>query len=60
MAGIDRIIIDRILETAKIEEVVGDFIDLKKKGVRYLGLCPFHQDRHIGSFVVYPKGNCYK
>ena len=60
MAGIDRIIIDRILDTAKIEEVVGDFIDLKKKGVRYLGLCPFHQDRHIGSFVVYPKGNCYK
>lgn len=60
MAGIDRIIIDRILETAKIEEVVGDFIDLKKKGVRYLGLCPFHQDRHIGSFVVYPKGKCYK
>lgn len=60
MAGIDRIIIDRILETAKIEEVVGDFIDLKKKGVRYLGLCPFHQDRHLGSFVVYPKGNCYK
>lgn len=60
MAGIDRIIIDRILETAKIEDVVGDFIDLKKKGVRYLGLCPFHQDRHIGSFVVYPKGKCYK
>ena len=60
MAGIDSIIIDRILETAKIEEVVGDFIDLKKKGVRYLGLCPFHQDRHLGSFVVYPKGKCYK
>ena len=60
MAGIDRIIIDHILETAKIEEVVGDFIDLKKKGVRYLGLCPFHQDRHLGSFVVYPKGKCYK
>ena len=60
MAGIDRIIIDRILETAKIEEVVGDFIDLKKKGVRYLGLCPFHDDRHLGSFVVYPKGKCYK
>ena len=38
MPGIDRIIIDRILETAKIEEVIGDFpdVDLKKKGVRYL------------------------
>jgi len=57
---IDKFIIEKIIDTAKIEEVVGDFIDLKKKGVRYLGLCPFHDDRHIGSFVVYPKGNCYK
>ena len=56
---IDKFIIEKILDTAKIEEVVGDFVDLKKKGVRYLGLCPFHDDRHIGSFVVYPKGNCY-
>ena len=60
MAGIDRIIIDRILETAKIEEVVSDFLDLKKKGVRYIGYCPFHDDRHVGSFVVYPKKNCFK
>ena len=60
MARIDKFIIEKILDTAKIEEVVGDFVDLKKKGVRYLGLCPFHDDRHIGSFVVYPKGNCYK
>lgn len=57
---IDKFIIEKILDTAKIEEVVGDFVDLKKKGVRYLGLCPFHDDRHIGSFVVYPKRNCYK
>lgn len=60
MAKIQPYIIDRVLETARIEEVIGDFVDLKKKGVRYLGLCPFHDDRHIGSFVVYPKGNCYK
>ena len=60
MGKIDKITIERILNAAKIEDVVGDFIDLKKKGVRYLGLCPFHDDRHIGSFVVYPKGNCYK
>ena len=59
---IDKFIIERILDAARIEEVVGDFpdVDLKKKGVRYLGLCPFHDDRHKGSFVVYPKGNCYK
>lgn len=62
MAKIDKLIIERILDAARIEEVVGDFpdVDLKKKGVRYLGLCPFHDDRHRGSFVVYPKGNCYK
>jgi hypothetical protein len=62
MARIEKYIIERILDTAKIEEVVGDFpdVELKKKGVRYLGLCPFHEDRHRGSFVVYPKGNCYK
>ena len=53
-------IIDYILDVAKIEEVVSDFVTLKKKGVRYLGLCPFHDDRSLGSFVVYPKGNCYR
>ena len=57
---IQKRIIDKILETAKVEEVVKDFVELKKKGTRYLGHCPFHDDRHIGSFVVYPKGNCYK
>lgn len=60
MAKIEKYIIDRILSTAKIEEVVNDFVKLKKKGVRYLGLCPFHDDHHLGSFVVYPKGNCFK
>ena len=60
MAKIPKSIIEKILEEAKIEEVIKDFIDLKKKGVRYLGRCPFHNDRHLGSFVVYPKGNCYK
>lgn len=60
MARIEKYIIERILDTAKIEDVVGDFVTLKKKGVRYLGLCPFHDDRHLGSFVVYPKGKCYK
>ena len=62
MPGIDKLIIDRVLDAAKIEEVVGDFdsIQLKKKGVRYLGYCPFHDDRHVGSFVVYPKKQCFK
>ena len=62
MPGIDKRIIDRVLEAAKIEEVISDFdkIGLKKKGVRYLGYCPFHDDRHVGSFVVYPKKQCFK
>jgi hypothetical protein len=60
MAKIEKHIIERILDTAKIEEVVSDFVTLKKKGARYLGLCPFHEDHHLGSFVVYPRGNCFK
>ena len=60
MPGIDKIIIDRILEAARIEEVVGDFVTLTKKSVRYIGCCPFHKDRHAGSFVVYPKKQCFK
>ena len=62
MPGIDKRIIEKVLDAAKIEEVVGDFdnIKLKKRGVRYLGYCPFHDDHHVGSFVVYPKKQCYK
>ncbi|MBQ1774075.1 MAG: hypothetical protein IIZ97_07515, partial [Prevotella sp.] len=60
MPGIDDLTIKRIKDAADIVDVVGDFVDLKKRGVRYLGLCPFHDDRHIGSFVVYPKKNVFK
>jgi hypothetical protein len=52
--------IKRIKETAKIYDVVSDFIKLRRSGVRYTGLCPFHEDRHDGNFIVYPKDNCYK
>ena len=34
-------IIDSIFETARIEEVVGDFVSLKKRGANLLGVCPF-------------------
>ena len=60
MSKIDDLTIRRIKETADIVDVVGDFVKLKKRGVRYLGLCPFHDDKHLGSFVVYPKGNVFK
>ena len=60
MSKIDDHTILRIKEAADIVDVVGDFVKLKKSGVRYLGLCPFHDDKRLGSFVVYPKGNVFK
>ena len=53
-------IVESILSRARIEEVVGDFVQLKRKGARYVGLCPFHDDRHIGNFSVYPRKNVFK
>ena len=60
MAKIDDYTIRRIKDTADIVEVVSDFVDLKRKGPRYLGLCPFHDDRHLGSFVVHPRSNTFR
>lgn len=40
--------------------VVSDYIELKPKGRNYWGLCPFHDDKHLGSFIVNPLRNCYK
>lgn len=55
---IDRATVDRILDAAQIVDVVSDFVTLKKAGVNYKGLCPFHDDR-TPSFVVSPsKGLC--
>ncbi|HNP99067.1 MAG TPA: CHC2 zinc finger domain-containing protein, partial [Bacteroidia bacterium] len=51
--------IDRIFNTARIEEVVGDFVPLKKRGVNLLGLCPFHNEK-TPSFNVNPVRNIYK
>ena len=53
-------IVESILSRVRIEEVIGDFVQLKRKGARYVGLCPFHDDRHIGNFSVYPKKNVFK
>lgn len=47
----------RIKEAASIVDVVGDFVQLKRSGSEYTGRCPFHNDRHTGSFMVSPKKN---
>lgn len=56
---ISRETIDRILEATRIEEIVGDFVVLKKRGTNLLGLCPFH-DEKTPSFNVNPARNIYK
>lgn len=56
---IDQITIDKIIEAARIEEVVGEFVTLKKKGVNMVGLCPFHTDKKP-SFYVSPAKNICK
>ena len=56
---IDKATIDRIQDSAQIVDVVSDFVTLKKRGVNYLGLCPFHDDR-TPSFSVSPSKNICK
>lgn len=60
MGKIDDRIIQQVLDATDIVEVVGEFVELKKKGARYIGLCPFHDDRHATNFVVYPAKKCYR
>ena len=60
MGKIDDYVIQRIKETAKIYDVVSDFVKLRKTGVRYTGICPFHDDKHDGNFIVYPQRNVFK
>ncbi|MHB8260329.1 MAG: DNA primase [Bacteroidia bacterium] len=51
--------VDKIIETARVEDVVGDFITLKKRGANLLGLCPFHGEK-TPSFTVSPAKGIYK
>jgi hypothetical protein len=57
---IDKSTEQRIKDSASIVDVVSDFLELRPKGRNYECLCPFHNDRHLGSFVVSPARNCYK
>ena len=56
---IPRETIDKVFATAKIEEVVGDYVKLKRRGANYIGLCPFHTEK-TGSFTVSPSKSLYK
>lgn len=67
MPKIEKWIIDKVLDAAKIEDVVGEFVTLRKAGVNMTGLCPFHQDHEDGNFIVRPStiseknhGNTYR
>ena len=50
---------DRILDACRIEEVVGDFVSLTRRGTSYVGLCPFHAEK-TPSFHVTPSKNICK
>lgn len=56
---IDQATIDRILDTANIVDVVSEFVTLRRRGVNYVGLCPFHSDK-TPSFYVSPAKNICK
>lgn len=56
---IDQPTIDRILDAANIVDVVSEFVTLRKRGVNYIGLCPFHDDKSP-SFYVSPAKNICK
>lgn len=60
-------IIRTVTDAAKIEDVVSDFVTLRKAGVNLTGICPFHDDKHDGNFIVRPSsipdssyGNTYR
>lgn len=51
--------VDRLIEQLNIVDVVGEFVELRKAGANYKGLCPFHQDNNP-SFSVNPQKNICK
>ena len=59
MAKIPDDVVKRVIDLARIEDVVGDFVDLRKAGVNLTGLCPFHDDKTDGNFIVRPSTLSY-
>lgn len=58
MQRIDNETVRKILDTADIVEVVGDFVKLKRSGANYIGLCPFHNERTPSFSVSKARGIC--
>ena len=56
---IEKPTIARIMDSTKIEEVVSEFVTLKKRGINYIGLCPFHNDSHPSFSVSPTRGICH-
>ncbi len=56
---ITKLTIAKIFEASRVEEVVGDFVSLKKRGANMVGLCPFHNEK-TPSFYVSPSKGIYK
>src|SRR5574344_1300489 len=56
---IDQAIIDRILDAAEIVQVISEYVTIRKRGVNYVGLCPFHNEK-TPSFSVSPSKRIFK
>ena len=57
---IDTLTIQKIKDAASIVDVIGDFYELRKRGTEYECKCPFHTDKHLGSFKISPRKNYAK
>ena len=55
---IDQLTIEKILDAANIVDVVSEFVTLKRRGVNYVGLCPFHNEKTPSFYVSPSKGIC--
>jgi DNA primase len=54
---LDREEIERVRDTHPVEEIVGRYVALRRSGRRYVGFCPFHDDRRTPSLVVFPESS---
>ena len=52
---IDQLTIEKILDAANIVDVVSEFVTLRRRGVNYVGLCPFHNERRRHSTYLHQR-----